>query len=136
MTVFLHNSPFGGTGRSVLQQRGRLPARRIPTSDTAELIRHAVAALRPIFRPGYRYAKCGVMLAELVPTGSAQVDLFDDRNHARSARLMAAVDSVNRRMGRDTVFYAGSGIRRDWKAFANMKSGHFTTDWRQMIRAS
>ena len=46
---------------------------------------------------------------------------------------MTALDAINRRMGRDTVFYAGSGIRRDWAAFANMKSRHFTTDWRQVM---
>ena len=31
---------------------------------------------------------------------------------------MTALDAINRRMGRDTVFYAGSGIKRDWAAFA------------------
>jgi hypothetical protein len=49
------------------------------------------------------------------------------------ALVMTALYAINRRMGRDTVFYAGSGIRRDWMAFANMKSRHFTTDWRVMI---
>ena len=47
---------------------------------------------------------------------------------------MTALDAINRRMGRDTVFYAGSGIRRDWTAFANMKTPAFTTDWRQVMR--
>ena len=31
---------------------------------------------------------------------------------------MTALDAINRRMGRDTVFDAGAGIHRDWKAFA------------------
>ncbi len=132
MTVFLHNSPFAtaeayySNGASV-----RLP---YPTSDTAELIRHAAVALERIYRPGYHYSKCGVMLAELVPEGSGQADLFDIRDEERRRRLMTALDTVNRRMGHDTVFYAGSGIRRDWKAFANMKTGAFTTDWRQVMR--
>jgi hypothetical protein len=30
--------------------------------------------------------------------------------------------------------FPGSGLRRDWAAFANMKSRHFTTDWRQVMR--
>ncbi len=47
---------------------------------------------------------------------------------------MATLDAINRRMGRDTVFYAGSGIRRDWRAYANLKSRHFTTDWRQIMQ--
>ena len=65
---------------------------------------------------------------------AGQADLFDTRDTDRSRRLMTALDAINRRMGRDTVFYAGSGIRRDWKAYANMKTQHFTTDWRQVMR--
>ena len=37
--------------------------------------------------------------------------MFDTRDSARSQQLMAALDAINRRMGRDTVFYAGSGIK-------------------------
>ena len=73
------------------------------------------------------------MVTALCPAAAAQPDLFDTRNAARSRQLMTALDTINRRMGRDTVFYAGSGVRRDWKAFANMKTQHFTTDWRQVL---
>jgi DNA polymerase V len=65
-----------------------------------------------------------------MPEGAGQADLFDARDTARRHRLMAALDTINRRLGRDTVTYAGSGLRRDWAAFANMKPQHFTTDWR------
>jgi DNA polymerase V len=132
MTVFLHNSPFANNEAFYSNGAGFQLA--YPTSDTGELIRHAVVALERIYRPGFHYSKCGVMLDELVPRGSGQQDLFDGRDEARSRRLMAALDTVNRRMGRDTVFYAGSGIRRDWRAFANMKSQRFTTDWAQLMR--
>jgi DNA polymerase V len=132
MQVFLQNSPFSATEAFFSNATGfQLPHL---TSDTAELIGHATAALRRIYRPGPHYAKCGVMLTELTPEGTGQPDLFDTRDQTRSRELMAALDAINRRMGRDTVFYAGSGIRRDWKAFANMKTQHFTTDWRQVMR--
>jgi DNA polymerase V len=132
MQVFIHNSPFdrhepyfsNSTGYQLLQ----------PTNDTAELIRHACHALTRIFRPGIHYAKCGLMLTELVAEGTEQRDLFDTRDGDRRQRLMTALDTINRRMGRDTVFYAGSGIRRDWAAFANMKTQAFSTDWRQMMQ--
>ncbi|KAJ3057426.1 hypothetical protein HK102_011059, partial [Quaeritorhiza haematococci] len=132
MVVFLHNSPFSPAAPVYSNAASfQLPH---ATSDTAELITHACNALKPIFRPGFHYAKCGVMLTELVTEGQEQPDLFDTRDQDRRRRLMAALDTINRRMGRDTVFYAAAGIRRDWKAFANMKSQHFTTDWRQMPR--
>jgi DNA polymerase V len=132
MQVFLHNSPFATAeayfGNATSFQ---LPH---PTSDTGELIGHAVAALERIYRKGPHYSKCGVMLTELTAAGTEQPDLFDTRDEARSRRLMSALDAINQRMGRDTLFYAASGIHRDWKAFANMKSRHFTTDWRQVLQ--
>jgi DNA polymerase V len=79
-------------------------------------------------------AKCGVLLTDRSPEGTGQADRFDGRHTARRRDLMAAPDAINRRMGRDTVFYAGSGLRRNWKAFANMKFRYFTTDRRQVMR--
>ena len=73
------------------------------------------------------------MLTELITAGTEHRDLFETGDVERSERLMSALDAINRRMGRDTVFYAGSGITRDWAAFANMKTQTFTTCWRQMM---
>ncbi len=106
------------------------------TSDTAELIHYAVLALRQVYRPGFYCMKCGIMLTELVEAGATQPDLFDARDIERKNRLMQAVDGLNRRMDRDTVTYAGSGINREWKATAGLKSQHFSTDWRQVVQVS
>jgi hypothetical protein len=57
------------------------------------------------------------MPAELYPAGATQADAFDTRG-ADHRRLMTAQDTINRRIGRDTVFDAGAGIHRDWKAFS------------------
>jgi DNA polymerase V len=94
------------------------------TSDTAELIAHAVRGLRLIFRPGFHYAKCGVILAELSATSREQVDLFAAGDADRRQQQMKTVDGINRRMGGDTVSYAGSGLRREWLATASIKSRH------------
>ncbi len=71
------------------------------------------------------------MLAEVVLKRSARTHR-DERSQS-SQRLMTALDAINRRLGRDTAFYAGSGIRRDWKGVATKKTQHFTTDWRQLL---
>ena len=132
MQVFIHNSPFDRREAYFSNGTGfQLPH---PTSDTGELIRHACHALSRIFRPGIHYAKCGVMLTELVAEGTEQRDLFDTRDQDRRQQLMTALDTINRRMGRNTVFYAGSGVKRDWAAFANMKTQPFSTDWRQLMQ--
>ena len=73
------------------------------------------------------------MLTELTPDNVHQGNFLDTRDTARRKRLMSTVDTINRRMGRDSVFYAASGVRRDWAMAATMKSQHFTTDWQQLL---
>lgn len=131
MMIFLHNSPFDAKEAYVSRQASfQLPH---PTDDTAELIHHACQALARIFRPGVHYNKCGVMLTELTPETEHQGNFLDTRDTARSRQLMATLDDINRRMGRNTVFYAASGVKRDWAMAATMKSRHFTTDWKQLL---
>ena len=134
MMILLHNSPFDTKGPYCCRQAGfQLPH---PTSDTAELIHYACEALARIFRPGVRYSKCGVMLTELTPDTEHQGDFLDTRDLARSKKLMETLDAINRRMGRDSVFYAAAGVKRDWAMAATMKSHHFTTDWQQLLQVT
>jgi DNA polymerase V len=131
MMIFLHNSPFDSKEKYFSRQSSfQLPH---PTSDTAELIHHACAALSRIFRPGIHYSKCGVMLTELTPDNEHQGDFLDTRDCGRSKQLMATLDAINRRHGRDSVFYAASGVRREWAMARTMKSQHFTTDWQELL---
>lgn len=132
MLIFLHNSPFDLKGPYFSRQASfQLP---YATSDTAELIHHACEGLARIFRPGIQYNKCGVMLTDLTPEGERQEDFLDDRDRARSKQLMTALDTINRRMGRGTLFDAASGVCREWAMAPTMKSPHFITDWQQLLQ--
>ena len=46
---------------------------------------------------------------------------------------MKTLDVINRRMGRGTVFYGGTGIRREWAHIASRKSPAYTTDREQIM---
>lgn len=72
------------------------------------------------------------MLSELVTEGRGQGDLFVSGDPRRE-QLMRAIDRLNGKLGRDTVYFAASGVRRDWAATAGMKSRHFTTDLGQVM---
>jgi DNA polymerase V len=134
MMIFLHNSPFDTKEAYCSRQASfQLPH---PTSDTAELIHYACEALARIFRPGVRYSKCGVMLTDLTPESEHQGDFLDTRDLTRSKQIMETLDAINRRMGRDSVFYAAAGVKRDWAMAATMKSQHFTTDWQQLLQVT
>jgi DNA polymerase V len=134
MMIFLRNSSFDAK-EPYYSRQASFPLPH-PTSDTAELIHHACGALARLFRPGIHSNKCGVMLTELTPDTVHRGDFLDTRNTVRSKQLMAAVDGINRRMGRDTVFCAASGVKRDWAMAATMKSQHFTTGWRQLMQVT
>jgi DNA polymerase V len=57
----------------------------LPTAstDTGELTRYALQALRQIFRTSYSYKKAGVILSEITPEDQVQTDLFDTHNRVK-----------------------------------------------------
>lgn len=106
------------------------------SSDTTRLVRAAQWGLRRIFRPGYRYAKAGVMLMEIGRADGVQQSLFAlTENEEKSARLMQALDSINRRMGQNTLFLAGAGVEKAWRMRRGNKSPGYTTEWGEVALA-
>ena len=86
------------------------------------------AVLRRLYRPGFAYAKAGVMLTEIISASQRMPTLFDDSvGMARSKNLMHAVDSINQAYGRGTIRLAAEGIDQHWKMRAGRRSPAFTT---------
>lgn len=103
------------------------------SNDTRTLTTAALHGLRRIYRDGYAYKKCGVMLMELADGQHRQETLFDDpQARARSARVMAALDAVNRTWGRGTLRTAASGITQRWAMRAENRSPRYTTHWHEL----
>jgi DNA polymerase V len=57
-----------------------------PTDFTPDLVGAATQLLERLYRPGFQYQKCGVMLLDLSPVHQQAADLFDTRDRAREAR--------------------------------------------------
>jgi DNA polymerase V len=128
--VFIHTSPF----RKGLQYSRSItvPLRR-PSADTVVIVAAVLAGLRTIYRPGYPYAKAGVMLLDLQPLAQQQgeLDLEDDRSEDRT-KLMGALDSLNQRYGRGTVLMASAGLagdKRQWSMKQERRTPGYTTRW-------
>ena len=134
MLVFMHTSPFAKDAAKdpyyAPQMSFALP---VHTNYTPELVHYATWALKKMYKPGYRYMKCGVMLTELVQEGNHTVDMFDTRDVKRQSKLMAAMDHINGAMGKRTLFYAGSGVARPWVGPSSSKSPAYSTDWNSLI---
>lgn len=108
-----------------------------PTSDTREMARAAIGAAAAIWKNGYRFAKAGVYLSDLVDAERVPPDLFDAVDREASKSLMSAIDRLNTlhsRNGRDAVFLAASGTRQHWRHRSDQRSPGYTTSFRDLRR--
>jgi DNA polymerase V len=133
---FIRTSPFRSDpqySRSVT-----IPLRR-PSADTSQIVQAALMGLREIYRPGFNYAKAGVMLLDLCADHIAQGELdFCEAESADRSRLMTVLDQVNQRYGRGTLLVASAGLEgahRSWEMKQERRSPQYTTRWADMAVA-
>jgi len=114
ITVFVRSSPFNGTRFYANAATVALP---VASSDTAVLLGAALPLVEQLFRPHKPLQKAGVLLQDLQPEGMLQHHLLvplPEAQQRRRERLMATVDALNHRFGRDTVQWAACGLRPGW----------------------
>ena len=104
------------------------------TNDTLTLIRAARRAVDQLWQSGFRYSKAGIITQDLVPPPIPQRALFDNLDHEKAAKVMAAMDEANRRWGRATVVPAavGSASKGAFTTKFEMRSPRFTTRWAEL----
>jgi len=130
MNIFIRTNPFRGQDAQYRQNISHNFI--IPTNDTGALIYTAKKLLRSIFKEGYRYHKCGVMLLNLVTQDYNQQHLFVPKPTKNNMALMQIVDNINKKMGKDTVFHASQGTNNDWRMKCNKRSRRYTTCWNEL----
>lgn len=102
----------------------------MPTDDTRQLASIALWALKQIYKPNYNYAKAGILLSDLVNRGQLQTDLFSSvQGSLNSGALMAAMDGINRKLGKESIKLASEGFSRPWRMKQDNKSPSYTTKW-------
>lgn len=130
MSVFMHTNRFNDDPRRSASGAVRFAE---PTNDTTALVAGALRVAKAIWRDGFRYSKAGVILTDLTAAGRGQAALFtEDR---RDPRLMLAMDRINQKMGRGTLFPAAAGTHRKWFLKAEHHSPRYTTRWEDLPRA-
>lgn len=109
----------------------RLP---VATSYTPDLAAAALALLAALYVDGYRYYKAGIMLDGLVPEDGVQTNLFAPAAaDPTAAVLMATMDKLNKRWGRNTLRIAATGTTRSWVMKQGLRSPGFTTRWEEVM---
>ena len=107
------------------------------SDDTRDLSAAALYGLKRIFRSGHTYKKCGIMLMELSLKAARQQTLFDnDQARAKSAQVMAVMDTIKRTWGRGTLRSAAIGNVQSWRTRSEMRSPRYTTAWDELPVAS
>lgn len=130
--VFMHTStfnqdPFYSNGASA-----RFPA---TTNDTGEVVGLAVRLGERLWRNGFRYSKCGVMISELLPEAVQQPALWSELDRERRERAWKTVDQLNAKLGRGTVRILSAGPKESaWKLRAEHRSPRWTTRWEELPR--
>ena len=79
-----------------------------PTSDSAVITGAAIALLRQIFRPEFKYKRGGVVLSRIRKGGIVAPSLFDEGSTIieamrKSKSLMQAIDSLNTGVGQHVL---------------------------------
>lgn len=101
-------------------------------NDSLEIARAALKALKQIFKPGYAYKKCGVIIPAIIPHRALQGDLFTKRNVLKSANLMAAIDKLNNQ-NPGCVDLAVMHCKHRPSLKKDFISRHFTTNFNEIL---
>ena len=126
LAAFFHTSQFRDDGP---RHHGQRSTSLVPmTADTCQLIGAALRCVEAAWRDGrgYRYVKAGVLLDDLCRPEDAPPVLFA-APAPKSDALMAAMDRVNAKYGRNTLFPAAAGVVRGWRQQAEHRSPRYTT---------
>lgn len=134
--TFIHTSPF----RTEDKQYSRsvtMPMRH-PTADTGLIAQSAIRGLQAIYRPGFKFAKAGVMLLDIQDGNVEQGELDLDEPEPDRSELMTVMDRLNMRYGRGTLKLASAGtagMDRQWEMRQANKTQGYTTSWAELPTA-
>lgn len=103
-----------------------------PTDDTRMLIRAALQGLEKVFRPGFAYSKCGILLTDLYQRGTYTQDLFAERQDEAADRLGEIMDTINLRYGRNAIHSGRIKVDPVWKMRRELLSPSYTTSWSEL----
>ena len=107
-----------------------------PTNSTRELREWTRQGLKRIFRDGFLYKNVGVILQGLQPETAEAIRLYDEEKYLKDKRLMAAMDKIARKFGRDTIRFGVEKYRERWAMRRELMSPRYTTQIDEVVQIS
>ncbi len=105
----------------------------VPTDDTFVLLEVAKNILFELYEAGVPYKKAGVVLSGLIPAGGGEQSLFDQAELGRHNSILAVVDRLNKREGKEVLLIGSRLSTHKWQALAEVCSPAYTTRWREIV---
>ena len=144
VTVFLQTNHF----REDLPQHdaGLTVTLLTPASSTNEIVKAALRAFRACYKVGFQYKRAGVIVSGITKSTSIQQNLFDEltpEQRQKFNKLSEVMDTINRRMGNDTMILGVQQFPKDEKTGEQLnfrdlikhdhRSKCYTTDINELI---
>jgi DNA polymerase V len=110
-----------------------------PTADTGTVMTAISEKLQTMFNPRNFYHRAGVWLYDFIPERAFQIDLLGNARpdvHELSKSRMDAMDKLNARYGKHTVYYAAEDLGSSWQPIRKIQMPRFTTRWDELSPVS
>jgi DNA polymerase V len=106
----------------------------VATSDTRRLLHASEELLDRMYKQGITYKKAGILLYGFEDASQLQTSLLGEADSTKANLLMRALDRLNKRLGRGSVFFASEGFTHSWAPKSDSQSPHYTTRWEELPR--
>lgn len=106
-----------------------------PTADTGVVTKALTDKLEEMFSGSKLYHRAGVWLYDFIPEKAFQIDLLGNARpdvHDASTNRMDALDTLNKRYGKRTVYYAAEDLGSSWQPKRGLQMPRFTTRWDEL----
>ena len=104
-----------------------------PTNSAITIAKYANMGLKRIFKKNINYKKAGVILTDLTPSDSKQLNLFQNTGNAHG-NLMKTIDKIHLRFGENILKLGNQDLNQTWKMRQEYLSCRYTTDVREIIK--
>ena len=104
-----------------------------PTNSAITIAKYANMGLKRIFKKNINYKKAGVILTDLTPSNSKQLNLFQNTGNTHGD-LMKTIDKILLRFGENILKLGNQDLDQTWKMRQEYLSSRYTTDVRDIIK--
>lgn len=132
LKVFVHTNPHRLQDQQYF--RSVVIQFETATNSTPDIIKYALKGFEIIFKEGIKYMKCGVELRGFVPEDQLQLNMFDIVDNGKNKKAIAALDKINKSLGKDLVRFGIQGFEKKYKARAAHLSPCYTTNINHVIK--